>query len=109
VEEGKEDYEEIEYMPPRPIGKEGLLLPVVHHSDYVSLELFLLEPPYTPPFDFELPDYKQLGRTLLELTHPYPVADSPPQFDYVHEVPFATDCPLLLPDLGQCRFPSKSD
>src|ERR1700722_3535361 len=32
VEEGKEDYEEIEYMPPRPIGK-GF---IPHRSDYVS-------------------------------------------------------------------------
>ncbi|KAG1812208.1 uncharacterized protein BJ212DRAFT_1276998 [Suillus subaureus] len=49
----KEDYDEIEYMPPK--------LPV--------------EMPYEPPF--ELPDYKEVGRALLALTHSYPIDDIP--------------------------------
>ncbi|KAG2052015.1 hypothetical protein BDR06DRAFT_888646 [Suillus hirtellus] len=48
----EEDYDEIEYMPPK-----------------------LPEMPYEPPF--ELPDYKEVGRTLLALTHSYPIDDIP--------------------------------
>ncbi|KAG1871311.1 hypothetical protein DFJ58DRAFT_763289 [Suillus subalutaceus] len=48
----EEDYDEIEYMPPK-----------------------LPELPYESPF--ELPDYKEVGRTLLALTHSYPIDDIP--------------------------------
>jgi len=48
----EEDYDEIEYMPPK-----------------------LPEMPYEPPF--ELPDYKEVGRALLALTHSYPIDDIP--------------------------------
>lgn len=48
----EEDYDEIEYMPPK-----------------------LPEMPYEPPF--ELPDYKEVGRSLLALIHSYPVDDIP--------------------------------
>ncbi|KAG1751312.1 uncharacterized protein EDB91DRAFT_1195882 [Suillus paluster] len=48
----EEDYDEIEYMPPK-----------------------LTDMPYEPPF--ELPDYKEVGRTLLALTHSYPIDDEP--------------------------------
>ncbi|KAG2154468.1 uncharacterized protein EDB93DRAFT_1048800, partial [Suillus bovinus] len=48
----EEDYDEIEYMPPK-----------------------LPEMPYEPPF--ELPDYKEIGRTFLALTHSYPIDDIP--------------------------------
>ncbi|KAG2127494.1 hypothetical protein DEU56DRAFT_891492 [Suillus clintonianus] len=49
----EDDYDEIEYMPPK-----------------------LPEMPYEPPF--ELPNYKEVGRTLLALTHSYPIDDMPP-------------------------------
>ncbi|KAL5485434.1 hypothetical protein ACEPAI_8076 [Sanghuangporus weigelae] len=52
-----DDDSEPEYMPPKPI-----------------------EPPYEPPF--ELPDYREVGQTLLKLAHSYPVDDSP----YVYQV-----------------------
>ncbi|KAG2341076.1 hypothetical protein BDR05DRAFT_936817 [Suillus weaverae] len=48
----EEDYDEIEYMPPK-----------------------LPEMPYEPPF--ELPDYKEVGRVLLALTHSCPIDDIP--------------------------------
>ncbi|KAK7043098.1 branched-chain-amino-acid transaminase bat2 [Paramarasmius palmivorus] len=43
VVEEKEDYDEVEYMAPN------------------TLDL-----PYQPPLDFELPDYKEVGRSILE-------------------------------------------
>ncbi|KAL0956969.1 hypothetical protein HGRIS_003071 [Hohenbuehelia grisea] len=52
-EEETEDHDEIEYMPPK------------------------LELPYTPPFDFELPNYKELGASFLQVTRSYPVDETP--------------------------------
>ncbi|KAL5523540.1 hypothetical protein ACEPAG_7713 [Sanghuangporus baumii] len=52
-----DDDSEPEYMPPKSI-----------------------ESPYEPPF--ELPDYREVGRTLLKLAHSYPVDDS----HYVYQV-----------------------
>jgi len=51
----KDDYDEVEYMPPRPV-------------DF----------PFVPPFDFELPNYKELGAQILELARSYPIDDSVP-------------------------------
>ncbi|KAG0707058.1 hypothetical protein DFH29DRAFT_770669, partial [Suillus ampliporus] len=48
----EEDYDEIEYMPPK-----------------------LPEMSYEPPF--ELPDYKEVGKTLLALTYSYQINDVP--------------------------------
>ncbi|KAF8233368.1 hypothetical protein L208DRAFT_1395830 [Tricholoma matsutake] len=45
----EDDCDEIEYMPPN------------------TLDL-----PYQPPFDFELPTYKDVGKSLLKLAHSYP-------------------------------------
>ncbi|ESK90590.1 hypothetical protein Moror_4226 [Moniliophthora roreri MCA 2997] len=45
VVEEKEDYDEVEYMAPN------------------TLDL-----PYQPPFDFDLPDYKEVGRSILEFS-----------------------------------------
>lgn len=49
----KEDYDEVEYMPPK-----------------------VDEVPYEPPF--ELPNYKEVGKTLMALIRSYPVDDDPP-------------------------------
>ncbi|KAF8655606.1 hypothetical protein AX16_002988 [Volvariella volvacea WC 439] len=51
--EEKEDYDEIEYMPPK------------------------LEVPYQPPFDFKMPDYKKVGSMLYEMAHSYYYDDTP--------------------------------
>ncbi|KDQ27417.1 hypothetical protein PLEOSDRAFT_158698 [Pleurotus ostreatus PC15] len=48
------DHDEIEYMPPKP-----------------------LEQPYVPPFDFDLPNYKELGIALTKAIRTYPVDDTP--------------------------------
>ncbi|KAF8704396.1 hypothetical protein AX14_014033 [Amanita brunnescens Koide BX004] len=50
-----EDLDEIEYMPPN------------------TLDL-----PYQPPFDFELPNYEQVGKSLWSLLHSCPADDTPP-------------------------------
>ncbi|KIL66472.1 hypothetical protein M378DRAFT_177832 [Amanita muscaria Koide BX008] len=47
------DMDEIEYMAPN------------------TLDL-----PYQPPFEFDLPDYKHVGKTLFDLAHSWPVDDS---------------------------------
>ncbi|KAH7888968.1 hypothetical protein F5I97DRAFT_1965764 [Phlebopus sp. FC_14] len=49
----EEDYSEIEYMPPK-----------------------VEEIPYEPPF--EMPDYKEVGKTLYALMQSFPVSDDPP-------------------------------
>ncbi|KAF5386070.1 hypothetical protein D9615_002689 [Tricholomella constricta] len=50
----EDDHDEIEYMPPN------------------NLDLA-----YQPPFDFELPDYKNVGKTLMNHAYSYPYDDSP--------------------------------
>ncbi|KAJ7612141.1 hypothetical protein FB45DRAFT_803433 [Roridomyces roridus] len=50
-----DDYDEVEYMPPNT-----------------------LDVPYSPPFDFPLPDYKAVGANLLNLAHSYPYDDAAP-------------------------------
>ncbi|KAH7913238.1 hypothetical protein BJ138DRAFT_1146452 [Hygrophoropsis aurantiaca] len=47
----EDDHDEIEYMPPK-----------------------MPEIPYAPPFD--MPDYKQVGRTILSIIHSYPADDT---------------------------------
>lgn len=49
----EEDYDEVEYMPPK-----------------------VDEVPYEPPF--ELPNYREVGKTLMALIRSYPVDDDPP-------------------------------
>ncbi|KAK0199738.1 hypothetical protein DFS33DRAFT_1364644 [Desarmillaria ectypa] len=52
----EDDLDEIEYMPPNT-----------------------LDMPYVPPFNFEFPDYKSVGKTLLEITRaPLYEAEPPP-------------------------------
>ncbi|KAJ6507438.1 hypothetical protein C8R47DRAFT_1192118 [Mycena vitilis] len=50
-----DEYDEIEYMPPKVVDV------------------------YTPPFDFALPDYSTVGKTLLGLAHSYPYEDDAPR------------------------------
>ncbi|KAH7926959.1 hypothetical protein BV22DRAFT_1032296 [Leucogyrophana mollusca] len=73
---GEEDYGDVEYMPPK-----------------------VLEIPYAPMFD--LPDYKQVGRTMLALTRSYPVDDSPaPVVEFTEtDVDFFAFEGLVLPEL----------
>ncbi|KAJ6526956.1 hypothetical protein DFH09DRAFT_1187205, partial [Mycena vulgaris] len=48
------DYDEIEYMPPKSVKT------------------------YRPPFDFSLPNYSSVGKTLLTMAQSYPHNDTPP-------------------------------
>jgi hypothetical protein len=59
--------------------------------------------PYQPPFDFELPDYKEVGKSLFKLAHSYPYDESPPVDITVDEeaVGVTTWNMLALPELGQ--------
>jgi hypothetical protein len=65
------------------------------------LNCFFADLPYAPPFDFNLPDYTQLGKALLDVTRPYHVDDSEPQLDYVFDSTSTVDCRLPLPRLGE--------
>lgn len=63
-EDGQEDDDEIEYMPPK------------------------VEVPYQPPVDFETPNYKELGAKLREMAHSYKYQEDPvlDDFDYVFDI-----------------------
>lgn len=64
--------------------------------------------PYEPPF--ELPDYKEVGRTLLALIHSYPIDDIPPyatstEFTAAeYEDKFFDLGDLSLPHLGKSMY-----
>ncbi|KAK0475801.1 hypothetical protein IW261DRAFT_458709 [Armillaria novae-zelandiae] len=75
----EDDLDEIEYMPPNT-----------------------LDSPYVPPFDFDFPDYKSVGKTLLEITRAPPYEDEPPPFPEVKDDELgmiAWDRLLPLPEL----------
>ena len=60
--------------------------------------------PYQPPFDFELPDYKVLGKNLRNLAHscPYDDTPSPPELDIVvSDIAISTWDMIKLPPLSQ--------
>lgn len=75
-----DDLDEIEFMPPNTLGKTPLPCLSV-----VFLILSKIDLPYEPLLDFELPDYKMLGKKLRNLAHSYPYDDSPspPELDIV--------------------------
>ncbi|KAF9455164.1 hypothetical protein BDZ94DRAFT_1242450, partial [Collybia nuda] len=58
--------------------------------------------PYQPPFDFELPDYTEVGKTLLELAHSPPYENEPvPEMDFpVDQIKFIPWDMLDRPELG---------
>ncbi|KAK0440307.1 hypothetical protein EV421DRAFT_793197 [Armillaria borealis] len=58
----EDDLDEIEYMPPNT-----------------------LDTPYVPPFDFDFPDYKFVGKALLEITRAPPYEDEPPPMPEVKD------------------------
>ncbi|KAK0216849.1 hypothetical protein IW262DRAFT_150857 [Armillaria fumosa] len=58
----EDDLDEIEYMPPNS-----------------------LDTPYVPPFDFDFPDYKSVGKALLEITRAPPYEDKPPPLPEVKD------------------------
>jgi hypothetical protein len=64
--------------------------------------------PYEPPF--ELPDYKEVGRTLLALIHSYPIDDIPTyatstEFTAAeYDDKFFAPGDLSLPHLGKLMY-----
>ncbi len=59
--------------------------------------------PYVPPFDFDFPDYKSVGKTLLEITRAPPYENEPPPMPEVKDDELSTiawDRLLPLPDIG---------
>jgi hypothetical protein len=69
---------------------------------------FFLDLPYSPPYDFELPNFSELGKTLrnLAFTKPYP-ADPPPEVEFdVKDLPTSWDF-LNLPELGEIEIYTK--
>ncbi|RDB15593.1 hypothetical protein Hypma_004049 [Hypsizygus marmoreus] len=74
----EEDDDEIEYMAPN------------------TLDL-----PYQPPFDFDLPDYREVGKMLRQLAQSYPYDDTPPTEIFVQESEVTTEAwnMLVLPEL----------
>ena len=80
VENGLEsdDFDEIEFMAPNTLGKTRPFHCIFLYSFYLGyLYLTKIDLPYQPPFDFELPDYKVLGKSLRNLAHSCPYDDSP--------------------------------
>ncbi|KAJ8586117.1 hypothetical protein M405DRAFT_795972 [Rhizopogon salebrosus TDB-379] len=100
----EDDCDEVEYMPPK-----------------------LPELPYEPPF--ELPNYKEVGKTLLALTHSYLIEAVPPHATFTEfttlvsddkffasdilslphlddDSPFTRVSPTLKPESGVTRAPS---
>lgn len=63
--------------------------------------------PYQPPFDFDIPDYKEVGKTIRELAFSFPFDDvpGPPDPDFpVSELDKISWDMISLPPLGQLRF-----
>jgi hypothetical protein len=59
--------------------------------------------PYEPPFDFELPDYKQVGRMLFQIGHSFQYDDAPAPADLeiaATELEEANWNMISLPELG---------
>lgn len=68
--------------------------------------IFFPDLPYEPPFDFELPDYTEVGTTLFKLAHLPPYDDRlVPDMDFpveqIEMVPWDT---LELPELGLGQY-----
>jgi hypothetical protein len=65
--------------------------------------IIYLDLPYQPPFDFDIPDYKEVGKALSKLAHSYHYDDSPPVEIIIDEEAgnLTTWDMLVLPELGQ--------
>lgn len=64
IVEDEGDLDEVEYGHPNTLGALGLV-----SSSVRWLTARFVDLPYRPPFDFELPDYAQVGKTLFGLAH----------------------------------------
>jgi hypothetical protein len=99
-EDNLDDLDELEYGPPNTLGTLQLLIPA-----FCPEFNFFKDLPYEPPFDFKLPDYKEVGKTLRHLAFSVYQDDvpAPPE----HDIP-ASDLEvnnwnmMSLPELGAC-------
>ncbi|KAJ7140913.1 hypothetical protein C8R44DRAFT_762088 [Mycena epipterygia] len=79
-----------------PLVEEPLPLVVPETDDYGEIEYMpptAVDTPYTPPFEFALPDYAAVGADLLRLAHSYPYDDTPP----VEIEPALDPCAYAMP------------
>ena len=103
--ENDDDFDEIEFMAPNTLGKTQ---PFHLYSFFFFFGLWVIyftniDLPYQPPLDFELPDYKVLGKRLRNLAHSCPFDDSPspPEPDLViSDIAISTWDMFKLPPLS---------
>ena len=101
IAEDNDDFDEIEFMAPNTLGKTQpfqLCSFIFWVTYFTKIDL-----PYQPPFDFELPDYKVLGKSLRNLAHscPYDDSPSPPEQDIVvSDIAISTWDMFKLPSLS---------
>ena len=98
ITENDDDFDEIEFMAPNTLSKTQQF-----HFFYLVHYFIKLDLPYQPPFDFELPDYKVLGKNLRNLAHscPYDDTPSPPELDIVvSDIAISTWDMIKLPPLS---------
>jgi len=88
----EEDYDEVEYMPPKVEGES------CSPSSQNRLT-FMLDVSYEPPF--ELPNYREVGKTLIALIRSFPLDDNPPTVpSFSNEVLESKNDELPLPSIG---------
>ena len=101
IEIAKSEDDEIEYMPPKvpgesPYRRRSLLREQAHLPVNV-------EQPWTPEFD--MPDYKVLGRALFRVAHGERIDDTADQY-YAQDIELQIDVQQLLVDSGAFTIPS---
>ena len=99
-----DDFDEIEFMAPNTLGKDPLPFRFFTLLLIIYLYISNIDLPYQPPLDFELPDYKVLGKNLWNLAHSCPCDDlpSPPELDIVvSDIEISTWDMLKLPPLSK--------
>lgn len=58
--------------------------------------------PFQPSYDFDLPDYKQLGKALFQLAHSGPYEEVAPPPEPTIDLEKANWNMIPLPDIGAC-------
>lgn len=101
IVEGEDDLDEVEYGPPNTLGM-SLQILLIYYINSRNIDL-----PYEPPFDFELPDYKKVGRTLFQIGHSFRYDDAPALADLeiaASELEEANWNMICLPELGMATL-----
>lgn len=88
----EEDSDEIEYMPPKVEGE-------FCGSSSLNRPTFMPDALYEPPF--ELPNYREVGKTLMALIRSFPLDDTPPSVPLFSNVELEGIPDVLsLPSIG---------